>query len=430
MQLFDTASKSLVELPSPPAHVGMYICGPTVYARAHVGNARPFVLGMWLRSWLRHSGSQVTFVHNITDVNDRIYAAAPGASAALAEDATAWYLEDVAALGLGMPDHMPRVTHFIPEIVRFIEDLVVNGSAYAADGSVYFRVGKDPNYGSLSRQRVAEVEDRQPNPAKEDPHDFALWKATSEGEDTAWDSPWGLGRPGWHIECSVMAEALLGEQFELHGGGLDIVFPHHDNELAQSRALGHSFARIWAHNGMLRFTGTKMSKSEGNTTTIQKVLKEWGAEVFLVFLLSGHWRKPIDFSEESMAQAAARAQTLRNAFTLLPAPCDESRWAELAQALDDDFDTPRALAVLHRWASDGQLDLLRRGLGIFGLASLASREQAPPELVALAERRQAARASRDFEVADRLRGQIATAGWEVRDVEGGVTLVPRRSEPS
>jgi cysteinyl-tRNA synthetase len=426
MQLYDTATRSLVELPPAPAQVGMYICGPTVYARAHVGNARPFVLGMWLRSWLRAAGNQVTFVHNITDVNDKIYAAAPGASAALADQATAWYLEDIAALGLGMPDHMPRVTRYIPEIVEFIEALVANGSAYVADGDVYFRVGKDPNYGSLSRQRVAEVEDHHPNPAKEDPHDFALWKATAEGEDTAWDSPWGRGRPGWHIECSVMAEALLGEAFELHGGGLDLVFPHHDNELAQSRARGHRFAHVWAHNGMLRFTGSKMSKSEGNTATLREVLDEWGAEVLLVFLLTGHWRKPIDFSEESMAQAAARAQTLRNAFTLPAAPHDESRWAELARALDDDFDTPRALAVLHRWASDGQLELLRRGLELFGLGSLATREQVPPELAALAERRQAARAARDFEVADRLRAEIEAAGWEVRDDPDGVTLVPRR----
>jgi cysteinyl-tRNA synthetase len=426
MHLHDTATRSLVGLSPPPAHIGMYICGPTVYARAHVGNARPFVLGMWLRSWLRASGSPVTFVHNITDVNDKIYEAAPGASAALADQATAWYLEDVEALGLGMPDHVPRVTQYIAEIIEFIEALVARGFAYAADGDVYFRVGKDEHYGSLSRQRVAEVEDHHPNPAKEDPHDFALWKATSEGEDTAWDSPWGKGRPGWHIECSVMAEALLGETFELHGGGLDIVFPHHDNELAQSRALGHGFAKIWAHNGMLRFTGSKMSKSEGNTATIREVLDAWGAEVLLVFLLTGHWRKPIDFSEESMAQAAARAQTLRNAFTLPAAPVDEARWAELAEALDDDFDTPRALAVLHRWASDGQLELLRRGLGIFGLASLAAREDAPPELVALAERRQAARDARDFGVADRLRAEIEAAGWEVRDDAEGVTLVPRR----
>jgi cysteinyl-tRNA synthetase len=426
MQLFDTATKSLVELSPPPARIGMYICGPTVYARAHVGNARPFVLGMWLRAWLRAAGNQVTFVHNITDVNDKIYEAAPGASAALAEQATAWYLEDVADLGLGMPDQVPRVTRFIPQIIEFIEALVANGSAYAADGDVYFRVAKADGYGSLSRQRVAEVEDRQPNPAKEDPHDFALWKATSEGEDTAWDSPWGKGRPGWHIECSVMAEGLLGEEFELHGGGIDIVFPHHDNELAQSRALGHRFARVWAHNGMLRFTGAKMSKSEGNTTTLREVLDTWGREVFLVFLLTGHWRKPIDFSEESMAAAAARAQTLRNAFTLPEAPADESRWAELAEALDDDFDTPRALAVLHGWASDGQLELLRRGLGIFGLTSLAAREQAPPELLALAERRQAARAARDFAVADRLRAEIEAAGWEVRDDPDGVTLVARR----
>jgi cysteinyl-tRNA synthetase len=238
----------------------------------------------------------------------------------------------------------------------------------------------------------------------------------------------GKGRPGWHIECSVMAEALLGECFEIHGGGLDIVFPHHENELAQSRALGHAFARIWAHNGMLRFTGSKMSKSEGNTTTIRDVVENWGAEVFLVFLLAGHWRKPIDFSDDSMAQAAARAETLRNAFTLPAASPDRSQWASFAEALNDDFDTPRALAILHRWASEGQLELLRRGLGIFGLSSLTVTSKAPPELVALSQRRQAARRARDFGTADRLRTEIEAAGWEVRDDPEGTTLVPKRPE--
>jgi cysteinyl-tRNA synthetase len=410
----------------PDGHVGMYFCGPTVYARAHVGNARPFVLGMWLSRWLRASGRTVTFVHNITDVNDKIYLAAPEASADLASAAAQWYLEDVSALGLGLPDLMPRVTEYVPQIIEFIASLVAGGSAYVAGHDVYFRVSSDKGYGSLSRQRTFEPEDDLPGAAKEDPRDFALWKARKDGEDTFWESPWGAGRPGWHIECSVMAEALLGKAFEIHGGGLDLVFPHHENELAQSRALGGSFARIWAHNGMLQFTGEKMSKSEGNVTTIRQALDEWGAEALLLFLMTGHWRRPIEFSAGTMAQAVARAQTFRNAFTVAEAPCDEAQWPELAAALEDDFDTPRALAVMHRWAAGRQLGLLSRALKIFGLASLADRADVPPGVLAMRERRDAARRDRDFALADKIRADIEAAGWEVRDDSGGASLlVPR-----
>ena len=426
MRLFDTATRTLVPVGPPGEHVAMYFCGPTVYARAHAGNARPFVLGMWLARWLRASGRTVTFVHNITDVNDKIYLAAPDASADLADVVTQWYLEDVTALGLGLPDHMPRVTEYIPRIVAFIEELIAAGSAYVAGHDVYFRVASDPSYGSLSRQRTFELEDCLPATVKEDPRDFALWKARKDGEDTFWDSPWGAGRPGWHIECSVLAQALLGKAFDIHGGGLDLVFPHHENELAQSRALGGSFARIWAHNGMLQFTGEKMSKSLGNVMTIREVLDEWGAEAFLLFLMTGHWRRPIEFSADTMAQAVARAQTFRNAFTQAAAPAGESQWAELAAALDDDFDTPRALAVMHRWASEGQLALLGRALEIFGLAALARQADAPADVLAMSARRDTARRERDFALADKIRADIEAAGWEVRDDQGGASrLVPR-----
>src|SRR5258707_4604890 len=303
MRLSSTLQRAQVELPAPPGPIRMYFCGPTVYARAHVGNARPFVLGMWLRSYLQARGYEAVLVHNITDINDKIYDAAPGASAQLAADATAWYLEDTADLGLGMPDFLPRATAMVPQIVSFIEQLIARGFAYEVDGDVYFRVAKSPTYGQLSRQRPDEVQDQEPNPRKQDPRDFALWKATKPGEDTSWNSPWGMGRPGWHIECSVMAEELLGPAFEIHGGGLDLVFPHHENELAQSRALGHDFARIWMHNGLLRFTGEKMSKSLGNVTTIREALDEYGRETLLLFFVTGHWRKPLDFSETTIAQA-------------------------------------------------------------------------------------------------------------------------------
>ncbi|MFL5981221.1 MAG: cysteine--tRNA ligase, partial [Gaiellaceae bacterium] len=305
MRLFDTLTKTKVELPAHGA-IRMYFCGPTVYQRAHIGNARPFILGMWLRNWLRVQGRDVTLVHNITDINDRIYEAAPGASAELAERASQWYLEDTRALGLGEPDASPKASEYVEQIIRFISELIDLEFAYEVDGDVYFRVAKDPQYGRLSGQRPDQVEEQEPNARKEDPRDFALWKTNKPDEDTSWESPWGRGRPGWHIECSVMAEELLGPVFEIHGGGIDLQFPHHENELAQSNALGHGFARIWTHNGLLRFTGSKMSKSEGNIVTLREALERWGRETILLFFMTGHWSKPIDFSDETMAAAEAR----------------------------------------------------------------------------------------------------------------------------
>jgi len=312
MRLYSTLQRELVELPSPDAGpVRMYFCGPTVYQRAHIGNARPFVLGMWLRSWLRHRGYDATLVHNITDVNDKIYDAAPGASAELAARATEWYLKDTEDLGLGRPDGLPLATEHIPGIVRFIEQLLERDYAYAVEGDVYFRVARDAQYGRLSGQRPDQMEQgEEPSPLKEDPRDFALWKANKPGEDTAWDAPWGRGRPGWHIECSAMAEEAFGPVFEIHGGGLDLVFPHHENELAQSRALGHEFARIWTHNGLLEFGGEKMSKSLGNDVSLRNVLDTWGREVVLLFFMTAHWRKPIDFTDETLQQARAQVETV------------------------------------------------------------------------------------------------------------------------
>jgi cysteinyl-tRNA synthetase len=418
MQLFDTLTKTKVELPAGP--IRMYFCGPTVYQRAHIGNARPYVLGMWLRNWLRSQGRNVTLVHNITDINDRIYEAAPGASAELATRATQWYLEDTDALGLGRPDELPKASEFVGQIIRFITELIDGGYAYEVEGDVYFRVARDPDYGRLSGQRPDQVEEQEPNPRKEDPRDFALWKANKPDEDTWWESPWGRGRPGWHIECSVMAEELLGPAFEIHGGGLDLVFPHHENELAQSNALGHDFARIWTHNGLLRFTGSKMSKSEGNIVTLREAIERWGRETVLLFFMTGHWAKPIDFSDETMAAAQSRVERLREVFR---GPSQHGGdWDSFAAALEDDFNTPDALAVLHGWRDHG---LLRRALDVFGLASLAEQQAAPPEVVELAERRRQARAARDFDEADRLRGEIEAAGWEARDVADGFQLVPK-----
>jgi cysteinyl-tRNA synthetase len=400
----------------------MYFCGPTVNARAHIGNARPFVVGMWLRNWLRERGYDATLVHNITDINDKIYEAAPGASAALAEQVTAWYLEDTAAFGLGMPDHQPKATEMVPQIVRFIEQLIEREYAYAVEGDVYFRVAKDPAYGRLSGQRPDQVEEQEPNPLKEDARDFALWKANKPGEDTSWDSPWGEGRPGWHIECSVMAEELLGPVFEIHGGGLDLVFPHHENELAQSSALGHEFARIWTHNGMLQFTDEKMSKSLGNVVTIDQALERYGRETLLLLFLGAHWRKPMDFSEETLQQAAARADGFREVFRNPSEQAAEGEWDRLVAALDDDFNTPEALAIMHGWRDH---EFLQRGLGLSVLGNPTETSDAPAAVADLAKRRQQARAERDFDEADRLRADIESAGWVVRDVDDGFRLVPK-----
>jgi cysteinyl-tRNA synthetase len=421
--VYDTLTRSQVELPPPPADIGMYVCGPTVYHRAHIGNARPFVVFSWLRNWLRATGYDVTFVHNVTDVNDKIYDAAPGRSAELARDATAWYLEDTGDLGLGMPDEMPLATESIPEIVALIEELVGSGHAYAVDGDVYFRVGRFDEYGRLSGQRPDQVEEQEPNRLKEDPRDFALWKANKEGEDTSWESPWGRGRPGWHIECSAMAEMTLGPEFWIHGGGLDLVFPHHENEIAQSRAVGRPFARIWMHNGMLELGGSEMHKSIGNDVSLRNVLDTWGRETTLTYFLTGHWHGPIDFSDQALAAARARAEGFREVFRNPDEPGEEGAWERFAAALDDDFNTPAALAVMHEWRDH---ELLRRALAVFGLASLAAQEEAPAEVVELAERRQRARAAREFEEADRLRAELEDAGWEARDEDGGYRLVPRR----
>jgi cysteinyl-tRNA synthetase len=430
MRLYDTATRGLVELPEPGERpIGMYFCGPTVYQRIHVGNARPFVVSMWLRRWLTERGHDVTLVENITDINDKIYAAAPGDSARLAADAARWYVEDTDLLGLGRPDHEPLATGTIPEIVSLIEELIERDLAYEAGGDVYFRVDRFEDYGRLSGRHDDESAVRNPSEEeeqsalKENPRDFALWKAHKEGEDTWWESPWGRGRPGWHIECSAMAEKHLGPEFEIHGGGLDLVFPHHENEIAQSRGAGREFARIWMHNGMLRLGGEKMSKSLGNLVSLRDAVEEWGREAILMLFLGAHWRKPMDWSDETLGAAKARAEGFREVFR--NPPVSGGSWDELVDALENDFNTPEALAVMHEWRDH---DLLRRGIALFGLESLAEEEAAPAELAELAKMRADARAGGDFEEADRLRQEIEAAGWEVRDAAGdsGYQLVPKR----
>ena len=426
MRLYSTHSRRLEELPAPPGPIRMYVCGSTVYQRVHVGNARPFVLGMWIKRWLEQQGYETKLVHNVTDVDDRVYEAAVSqgiGSRELAARATKWFFEDTDDLGVGRPDVEPLASETIPEIVALIEELIDREMAYVADGDVYFRVARFPEYGRLSGAQLEDMVAQEPSELKEDQRDFALWKAQKPVEDAAWDSPWGPGRPGWHIECSAMAEKYLGPEFDLHGGGLDLRFPHHENELAQSVAAGRPFARVWMHNGMLEVDAEKMSKSVGNVYTLRQALDDWGRETLLLYFLTGHWRKPLDFSDATMEAAAARVDSFREVFRNPSQPAPDDEWERFAAALEDDFNTAEGLAIMHEWRDH---ELLRRALDVFGLESLAEQEDAPAEVVELADRRQDARAARDFEGADRLREEIEAAGWEVRDVPEGFRLVRRR----
>jgi len=443
IRLHDTRTGELTELrPRDGRKVGIYACGPTVYGRIHVGNARPYVVFGLLARFLAHEGYEPTLVANITDINDKIYDAARPAgrpSDELAAEMTAHYIDDTGRLGIGRPDHEPQATQMVDEIVALIADLIEREHAYVAGGDVYFRVRSLPGYGALSHRDVDQMdqgEGLEGAARKEDPLDFALWKARKPAEDTAWDAPWGRGRPGWHIECSAMAEATLGAPFEIHGGGNDLIFPHHENEAAQTLAArGHELARIWMHNGMLEL-GEKMSKSVGNVRGLAEVLDEVGRDALLMFFAEGHYRQPLAFSREKLDDAARRVEGIRNTGRRLvagdsPAPLAGHRDA-FFDALADDYNTPRALAALAEWLRDanraeGEVGdaHLREMLSMLGLENLLDRdERAPADVVELAAARAAARAARDFAAADRLRDQLRARGWEVRDGVGGPELVP------
>jgi cysteinyl-tRNA synthetase len=449
--LHDTLSGELLPLrPRDPGRVGIYACGPTVYGRIHIGNARPFVVFSLLGRFLEHEGYEVDLVVNVTDVNDKIYDAArrsnpthPRASAELATEMTERYRSDTDRLGIGRPDHEPLASETIGPIVDYIEALIERGHAYAVDGDVYFRVRSDPGYGSLSHRLLENMdqgEDAASDPLvarKEDPLDFALWKAHKPGEDTSWETPWGTGRPGWHIECSAMAEQFLGVGFDIHGGGSDLVFPHHENEAAQTRAArGAELTKLWMHNGMIQFTGEKMAKSVGNIALLHEVIDKYGAEAVVMYLISGHYRQPLAFSEAALEQAQANVKRIREArrrLALGDSPEDlEGLRDRFFDALARDFNTAEALSVLNEWlreATSGRWDSpgdahLREMLTVLGLESLlAADAQAPEEVRELAVAREQARAERDFAAADRLRDEIAALGWEVRDGPDGFDLL-------
>ena len=448
VRISDTLSgKTRALEPRDPPRVGIYTCGPTVYSRVHVGNARPFVIPILLRRLLRRLGYEPRLVINVTDINDKIYDAAREAgvpSDALAREMTRAYVEDTDRLDLGRPDAEPLASETIAEIIELIEALIESGHAYESGGDVYYRVRSFPDYGKLSNRDPAEMdqgEEAGTASLKEDPLDFALWKAHKTDEDTSWPSPWGEGRPGWHIECSAMGEKLLGTDFDIHGGGVDLVFPHHENEIAQTEAArGVPLARLWMHNGMIRVADEKMSKSVGNIFQLSEALDRYGRDAVVAYLISGHYHQPLEFSDRALTEADARVKGIRNFVLELPESDDGepdpavTAWrSEFLDALADDFNTPRALAILSELITEGNRRelpgaraALEEMLPLLGLESLlAPAETADPEAERLLAEREEARAARDFELADRLRDELAERGFEVRDTPGGARLMRR-----
>jgi cysteinyl-tRNA synthetase len=453
VRIRDTMSGELLTLETD-GEVGIYACGPTVYSRIHIGNARPFVIFSLLARFLRSEGYAAKLAINVTDINDKIYTAAAERgvpSSQLAEEMTAAYFEDTGRLGLGRPDAEPLATTTIGPIVELIATLVEEGHAYESGGDVYFSVRSFDGYGKLSHRPTEEMEQGEGDDAgslKRDPLDFALWKAKKPDEDTSWESPWGPGRPGWHIECSAMAEAELGQPFTIHGGGSDLVFPHHENEIAQSEAAREKpLARVWMHNGMIETGSEKMSKSVGNIFQLSEALDVYGAETVVAYLISGHYRQPLAFGEGPLEQAAAGNERLRNFLRENPPGSGEgaepgvealAAGDRFRDALADDFNTPRAMReafdlvrAANQRPDDPQLagsgTVLAGMLELVGLGSLADGGEEGPDAAALEllEARNAARADRDWARADEIRDRLAELGWEVRDGAEGARLVPR-----
>jgi len=449
IRIRDTLTNELRTLePGHEGSVGIYACGPTTYGPIHIGNARAFVIPMLLRRFLAHEGYRPLLAINLTDVNDKIYLAAAERgvpSAEHAEEMISGYLADTDALAIGRPDHEPRATETIGPIVELIEALIERGHAYESGGDVYFRVRSFEGYGRLSNRdpdAMDQGEEAGAAELKEAPLDFALWKARKADEDTYWSSPWSEGRPGWHIECSAMAEELLGLEFAIHGGGSDLVFPHHENELAQTEAgRGRPLARIWMHNGMVEAASAeKMSKSARNIFLLREAIDAVGAEAVVAYLISGHYRQPIAFGVGALEQARASNERVREFFRGPEEPGGSvasevrTRREAFLASLADDFNTPRALAEVFSLIAEarreplpGARDALREMLEILGLGALAAGEGggADAEAEALLAEREEARAGRDFDRADEIRGRLAALGFEVRDTAEGARLLRR-----
>ncbi|WP_029137590.1 cysteine--tRNA ligase [Nakamurella lactea] len=467
LHLYDTATRSVRPfVPLVPGEVSLYHCGATVQAEPHIGHLRGAgIVYDVLRRWLEHSGYRVTQVRNVTDIDDKILAKAAAADrpwwawAAVNERA---FADAYAALGCLPPTIEPRATGHIPQIHQLITELIGVGKAYAAAGDVYFAVREQPDYGSLSGQRIDEMEQGEADPSagkgKRDPADFTLWKGAKPGEPF-WDSPWGPGRPGWHIECSAMARTYLGDEFDIHGGGLDLVFPHHENEAAQSHGVGMGFARYWMHSYWVTTSGEKMSKSLGNTLAVPVLLEQVRAIELRYYLVSVHYRSSIEYSAGALEDAAKALRRIESFLQRTAARYGKVEIGELpadfVAAMDDDLGVPRALAVVHDHVRSGNsaadadqqevavsaAAAVRGMLAVLGLDPLdamwatgstpsqgttALAEALDSLISGMLEERQQARAAKDFAAADRIRDRLSTAGIQVEDASSGSTWLIER----
>ena len=465
MKLYNTLTRSVDPFtPLAPPKVTMYVCGPTVYDDPHLGHLRSVYVFEVLRRYLESRGLEVTFVRNVTDVDDKIIKKArqqqaTGDLSDTCRSVTQTYLRSyhaaLARLGVGHPTHEPRATeHIVPDMTDFISQLLVNGIAYEAGGDVYFSVRKFAGYGKLSNRTLDELQVGsrvEPGEHKQDPFDFALWKA-AKPDEPSWDSPWGKGRPGWHIECSTMSTKLLGDAFDIHGGGLDLVFPHHENELAQAQALGKAFARTWMHHGLMTVDGQKMSKSLGNWLSLEQVLEAYPhPDDVKIFFLKTHYRSPIDYSTSKMDEAKTNWEEFSRFFQHYDQKdiaasgggvgTDETARAKRAfeEAMDDDLNTPKALAVLFDLVNHGQRmlasgdpqqEVLAKDVhqillecgSTLGLFLQGTSEEAPQTLERLQariEERDAARKEKDFARADAIHRALQEEGFLLADTAGG-----------
>ncbi|MBE6018947.1 MAG: cysteine--tRNA ligase [Clostridiales bacterium] len=464
MQVYNTLTNRKEEfVPIEPGKVRMYVCGPTVYNFFHIGNARPFVVFDTLRRYFKFRGYEVKFVQNFTDVDDKIInrAKEEGITAPeVSEKYIKEYFNDAEALNVLKADVHPKVSEHIPEIIEFVQTLIDKGYAYEADGDVYYSTRKFPEYGKLSGQNIDDLESGARiaiGEVKEDPLDFALWKARKEESEIAWESPWGMGRPGWHIECSTMAKKHLGETIDIHGGGQDLTFPHHENEIAQSEACnGVPFAHYWMHNGYINVDGKKMSKSLNNFFTVRDIREQYSGDVIRFFLLSGHYRSPINFSDELMEQSKQGYERIATAIETLEflktngtddAMADEAaKIASLDQykekfieVMDDDLNTADGIAAIFELVSEINLDVkdgasksfagealnrikeLTDVLGLFG--GKDEEEGLGDDIQALIDERQAARKEKNWARADEIRDQLAAMGITLKDTPQGVQVI-------
>lgn len=441
IKIYDTMTRSLRKfVPLTENTVNIYVCGPTVYNYIHIGNARSAVAFDTIRRYFEYTGYQVNYISNFTDVDDKIIKAATQAGVSpkeLSDRFIAAFIEDTKALGVKPATQNPRVMDYIAEIISFVESLIEKDFAYEADGDVYFRVEKSEHYAKLANKTLSELEvgasgrtDAE-TALKENPLDFALWKSAKAGE-VSWDSPWGFGRPGWHIECSVMATEILGDTIDIHGGGADLEFPHHTNEIAQSEAkTGKTFANYWIHNGFVTVDNEKMSKSLGNFVTVHDMLQTVDGQVLRFFLATQQYRKPINFTEKTIHDAEINLKYLKNTLQQpLTETADEQELKQFViafqDAMDDDFNTANGITVVFdmaKWINSGSYtepvkSAFEKMLAVFGI--IFEEEVLEVDIEALIAKRQEARANRDFATADAIRDQLAVQGIKLLDTKDGV----------